>query len=127
MRWRSNLADGGQHVEQQAAGRAAGIDGLVEDDEVNVLGGNLRRDLREVEDGAGEKIKPCHDELVAFANERQGLAERLALIAGGAALLLLKDPLATVDLEFVELDFHVLPDRRDAGVSNLHGVECVRG
>lgn len=121
------LANGGEHVEQQAAGRATSIDGLVEDDEVNLLGGDFSRDLTEVEDGAGEAIKSRNDELVTFADKRQGLAKRLALVAGSAALLLLEDPLAAVGLELVELGFEVLPDRRDAGVSNLHGLECVRG
>jgi hypothetical protein len=80
-------------MEQQAAplerkGRAPGIDGLVEDDEVDFLGGDLRRDLGEVEDGAGLRQEPRDDELVAFADERQGLGQRLARIApslGGMA------------------------------------------
>jgi hypothetical protein len=121
------LADGGKHVKQQASGRAAGIDGLVQDNEVDLLSGDLGRDLRQVEDGAGEAVEPRDDELVAFADECEGLGQRLALVAGGAALLLLEDPLTAVALELVELGFEVLPDRRDAGVSNLHGLECVRG
>ena len=114
------LADGGQHVEQQAAGRAAGIDGLVQDDEVDPLGGDLSRDLREVEDGAGEAIEPRDDELVSFADEREGLGERFALLAAAAAPLLLEDPVAGVVVQLFELDIQALPDRRDAGVSDFH-------
>ena len=108
-------------MEQQAAGRAAGIDGLVEDDEVDLLGGDLRRDLREVEDGAGEAVEPRDDELVAFADEREGLGQRLALACGCPPLsLLLEDPVAAVAVQLVELDVQALPDRRDAGVSDFH-------
>lgn len=39
------FTDGGQHVEQQTACGASGIDGLVEDHEVYLLGSDLRRDL----------------------------------------------------------------------------------
>jgi hypothetical protein len=113
-------------MKEQTASRAAGIDGLVEDDEVDLLGGNLGRDLGEVEDGAGEAIESRHDELIAFADERQGLAKRLALITGSAALLLLKDLLAAMGPKLVELDFELLSDRRDTGVSNLHCLENVR-
>lgn len=124
------FADSGQHVEQQAAGRAAGIDGLVEDDEVDLLGGDLRRDLGEVEDGAGEAIEPRDDQLVALADEREGLGQRLALVApslGGmaaqgtaAAFLLLEDPVAALAVQLVELDVQALPDRRDARISDSH-------
>ena len=124
------LAAGGQHVEQQAAGRAAGIDGLVEDDDVYLLGGDFRRDLGEVEDGAGEAVEPRDDELVAFADECEGLGQRLALVApslGGmaaqrtaAAPLLLEDPVAAVAVQLVELDVQTLPDRRDARISDSH-------
>ena len=114
------LADGGQHVEQQAAGRAAGIDGLVEDDEVDIFGGDLRRDLGQVEYRAGEAVEPRDDELVAFADEREGLGQRLALVAAPAAPLLLEDPVAAVAVQLVELDIQALPDRRDAGVSDSH-------
>lgn len=110
-------------MEQQAAGRAARIDRLVEDDEVHLLGGDLSRDLGQVEDGAGEAIEPCDDELVAFSDERQGLAERFALVATRSALLLLEDLLAAVGLQLVELGFEVLPDGRDAGVSDFHGYQ----
>jgi hypothetical protein len=107
-------------VEQQAAGRTAGIDGLVENDEVDLLGGDLRRDLREVEDGAGETIEPRDDELVAFADEGQGLGQRFALVAATAAPLLLEDPVAAVAVQFVELDVQALPNCRDAGISDFH-------
>ena len=46
--------------------RASGIDGLVEDDEVDLLGGDLRRDLREIEHVTGLRQEPRDDELVAF-------------------------------------------------------------
>ena len=124
------LADGGQHVEQQAARWTAGIDGLVEDDEVDLLGGDLRRDLGEVDHGAGEAVEPRDDELVAFADEREGLGQHLALVApslGGmaaqrtaAAPLLLEDPVAAVAAQLVELDVQALPDRRDARISDSH-------
>lgn len=117
------FADGGEHVEQQAAGRATGINGLVVDDEVDLLCGDLRRDLTEVQDGAGEAVEPRDNELVTFADECQSLSKRLTLIAGGAALLLLEDLLAAVGLELVELGFEVLPDGRDAGVSDFHGYQ----
>ena len=107
-------------MEQQAAGRTAGIDGLVEDDEVDPLRGDLRRDLGEVEDGAGEAVEPRDDELVAFADEREGLGQRLALVAAAAAPLLLEDSIAAVAVQLVELDVQALPDRRDAGVSDFH-------
>ena len=104
------LADGGEHVEQQTAGRVAGIYGLVEDDEFDLLGGDLRRDLREVEDGAGEAVEPRDDQLVAFADEGQGLGQRLALVAAPAAPLLLEDPVAAVAVQLVELDIQALPE-----------------
>jgi hypothetical protein len=93
---------------------------LVEDDEVHFLCRDFRRDLGEVEDRAGETIEPRHYELVAFADERQRLAERFALVAAGPALLLFEDLLATVGVEFVELGLKILPDGRDAGVSDFH-------
>ncbi len=120
MRPRPGGAAGPLTVEQQAAGRAAGIDGLIEDDEVDLLGGDLRRDLGEVEDRAGEAVQPRDDELVAFADEREGLGERLALVAAAAALLLLEDPVAAVAGQLVELDVQALPDGGDAGVSDFH-------
>jgi hypothetical protein len=48
------------------------------------------------------------------------LAERLALVAASAALLLLEDLLAAMGVELVELGLEILPDRRDAGVSDFH-------
>ena len=65
------FADGAANMEQQAAGRAASIDELVEDDEVHLLVG----DLGEVADGAGEAVEPHHRELVTFAHEREAFAE----------------------------------------------------
>ena len=82
------LTDGGEHVEQQAAGRTASIDRLVEDDEVNLLRGDLGRDLGEVEHGAGEAVEPRHHEMVALADEGERMGERLTLVATGAAPLL---------------------------------------
>lgn len=117
------FTDGGEHVEQQTARRAAGVDGLVEDDKVDNLALDLIRDLREVEDGAGEAVEPRHNKLVAFADECQSLSKRFTLVAGGAALLLLEDLLAAVGLQLVELGFEVLPDGRDAGVSDFHGYQ----
>lgn len=114
------LADGREHVEQQAPRGAAGIDGLVEDDEVDLLGGDLGCDLREIEDGACEAIEPCDDELVPFADEAQGVCQRRAFLAAGAAPLLLEYPIAASGTELRELRLQILPDRRDAGVSDLH-------
>lgn len=114
------FTDGGEHVKQQAACRVAGVDCLVDYNQVDLLCRDFRRDLRKIEDGAGKAIKPCYHELVAFADERQRLAECLALVAAGAALLLFEDLLAAVSMELVELGFEVLPDCRDAGVSDLH-------
>jgi len=57
-------ADGSEHVEQQAPGRRTGVDMLVEHDQVDLLGRDLRRDLGEVEYRAGETIEPRHHELV---------------------------------------------------------------
>jgi hypothetical protein len=48
------------------------------------------------------------------------LSKRFTLSAAGAALLLLEDLLAAMSLELVELGFEVLPNRRDAGVSDFH-------
>jgi hypothetical protein len=84
---------------------------------------NLIRNLGEVEDRAGEAVEPRDNELVAFADECQSLSERLTLVAGGAALLLLEDLLSAVGLELVELGFEVLPDGRAAGVSDFHGCQ----
>ena len=39
------LADGGEHVEQQAPGRTASVDRLIEHDEVDLLAGDVGRDL----------------------------------------------------------------------------------
>ena len=114
------LADGRQHVKQQTPGRAARIDGLVEDHEVNLLGGDLCSDLGEVENRTGEAVEPRHYERVTFTDEGQGLAQRVALRAGRAALLLLEDPVTAVTLELAELRLEILPDRRDAGVSDFH-------
>lgn len=107
-------------MKQQASGRATRIDRLVEYDEVHLLGGDLGRNLGQVEDGAGETIKSRDDELVALADKRQRLAERIALVATRSALLLLEDLLATMGLELVELSFKILPDGRDASVSDFH-------
>jgi len=114
------LSDGGQHVEQEAPGRAAGIDRLVEDDQIHLLGGDLGGDLGEVEDGAGEAVEPRDDELVPFTDESERLAQRFALVAAGAASLLLEDPVAAVGRELVALDLEALPDGRDARVSDFH-------
>lgn len=84
---------------------------------------DLIRDLGEVEDGAGEAVDPCDNELVALADECQCLSQRLTLVAGGAALLLFEDLLAAVGLELVELGFEFLPDGRDAGASDFHGYQ----
>ena len=107
-------------MEQQAACGAAGIDRLVEDDQVHLLGGDLSRDLGQVEDRASQAIKSRDDELVALAYERQRLTECLALVAARTALLLLEDLLAAMGVELVELGFKILPDRRDASVSDFH-------
>lgn len=84
---------------------------------------DLIRDLGEVEDRAGEAVEPRDNELVAFADECQSLSKRLTLVAGSAALLLLEDLLAAVGLQLVELGFEVLPNGRDAGVSDFHGYQ----
>jgi hypothetical protein len=42
------------------------------------ISGDLGRHLGEVEDRAGQSIKLRHDELVTIADERQGLAKRIA-------------------------------------------------
>ena len=93
---------------------------LVEDDEVHSSVGDLGGDLGKVADGAGEAVEPRHRELVAFAYERQRFAERVTLLAAGAAPLLLEDPVATGAQELVALDVEALPDRRDARVSDFH-------
>ena len=110
------LADGGEHVEQQTAGRAAGIDRLVENDEVHLLGGDLGGDLGEVEDRAGEAVEPRHHELVALTDEGQ----RLAFVAASAAPLLLEELVAAIGYKLVALDVEALPDGRDARVSDFH-------
>jgi hypothetical protein len=51
------------------------------------------------------------------------VSKRFTLVRSGAALLLFEDLLATMGLEFVELGLEVLPDRRDAGVSDFHGYQ----
>lgn len=107
-------------MEEQASGRTSGVDGLVEDDEVDHFALDLVRDLAEVENRARKAVQPCDDELVTFSDKCQSLRQSLAFIAGGAALLLLEDLLAAMALELVELGFEVLPDRRDAGVSDFH-------
>jgi hypothetical protein len=48
------------------------------------------------------------------------LRQGFALLAAGTALLLFEDALAAMALELFELDFQLLPGRRDAGVSNSH-------
>jgi hypothetical protein len=114
------LADGGEHVEQEAASRAGGVDGLVEDHEVDFLGSDLRRDLRQVQDGAGEAVEPRDDELVAVADKAQEFAQRLSFRTAGAGLFLFEDAFALGGVELVELDVQTLPDRRHAGVSDFH-------
>ena len=114
------LSDGGEHVEQEAARRATGIDGLIEDDEIHLLGRDFRCDLREIENRTGQTVEPGHHELVAFADESQGVGKSLALGAARTGTLLLEQLLAAVMNEFVALDFQALPDGRDARISDFH-------
>jgi hypothetical protein len=83
-------------------------------------------------------VEPRNDQLVAVADEREGLGQRLALVAsslGGmaaqrtaAAPFLLEDPAAPMALQLVELGVQALPDRRDAGISDFHMcLECLKG
>ena len=78
------FTDGGQHVEQQAASRTRCVDGLVEHDEVDLLGLDLLRDLGEVEDGTSETVEPRDDELVAVADKFESRFQLKALGAGAA-------------------------------------------
>lgn len=107
-------------MEQQAAGRAAGVDRLVEDDEAHLLGGDLGRDLGEVEDRAGEPVEPRDHEMAALSDEGESIGERLTLVAACAASLLLEELVAAMGRELAALDLEALPDGRDARVSNSH-------
>ena len=81
--------------------------------------------------------EPHDDELVAFADEREALGQRLALVATslggmaaqrtGAVPLLLEDPVAAVAAQLVELGVQALPDRGDTSVSDFHCLACVSG
>jgi hypothetical protein len=107
-------------VKQEAPCGAAGIDRLVEDDEVHLLGGDFRCYLRQVENRTSQAVEPRYHELVAFTDEGQSVGKSLALGAARTGTLLLEQLLASVMDEFVALDLQTLPDGRDARVSDFH-------
>lgn len=113
-------------MEHQSSGRAARVDRLIENDEVDGLGFDFLGDLCKIENRAREAVEPRDDELVAVTNVPQRVTERRSFLSAGAAFLLFKDALAAISLQLVELDFQLLPRRGDAGISDLHVLNVLR-
>jgi hypothetical protein len=71
-------------VEQQTASRAGGVDGLVEHDQIDLLGLDFPGDLRQVEHRTGEAVEPRNHELVAVTDEPERRLQFQSLSAGAA-------------------------------------------
>ena len=93
---------------------------LIEDDEVDFLGFQLFCEICKVTDGTGKPVEACHQELIAFAHERQCACKFKALRFRRSGFLFLEDLLRSRGFEFADLRFEVLPRRRNAGVSDFH-------
>jgi hypothetical protein len=120
------LSDGGEHMEQQASGRARRVDGLIQHHEVDPFPLQRSGDVEEVGNRARQAVETGHQKDVAFTDELQSVRQLLAFLAAGAASLLLEQLLAAGKLQALKLYREALPGRTDAGVSDLHVAQGLR-
>lgn len=117
------LGDRGKHMQHQAPGCRGRIDGLIDNEEIDLLDRQFLDDGREVEYGPGQSIELGDDEHVALAHEIERGGKSFALVTRGSGLLFLEDLLGSGLGQFVELHIERLAGRRDARVSDAHGLE----
>jgi len=113
--FRLKLSNRSKHVEEQAAGRIARVDILIEHLQLNALFPEPICNLAEMEGRARQAIKARDDEKIAFANEVEASLESRPGSRSPTASIL-------VDLiamgQTVQLHFQTLSDRTHACIAN---------
>src|SRR5574337_1663656 len=120
-----HLGETGHHMEEEAAGRRAGVDGVGQAVELDAMLVQLSDQIDQLLDAAAQAIQLPDHERVTLAQHFESLGQTWT-VGARAAHLVLEDLLAPSLSQGFALQLKVLILRRDARIADQHGLSRAR-
>src|SRR5574337_799276 len=120
-----HFGEAGHDVEEEAAGRRAGVDGVGEAPELDTVLVQIADQIDQLLDRPAQPVELPDDQGVALAHHFEGLGQT-GTVCPRATYLVLEDLLASGLGQRFALKFQVLILRRDARIADQHGLSRAR-